>query len=208
MQGGKKLGPWSLCCARSSLQRLSLHCSAVLGAELITPPPAPGVLSQFLICLMIDSYFLQLPAQQRSPTSANGIFCGSVGVKAEATSPYWAHHLQLRDNVLFLPRSSHLPNSVTGWVDSSILDSLWDFLLSFRFSSALLVLVGVRRREGRICNWWQNSLQPIAIKASPGWAEHLPPFVIIWYGFFCSATSKDKKHVSRLFVSAAPWPSG
>lgn len=157
---------------------------------------------------MTDSYFLQLPAQQRSPTSANVTFCGSDGVKAEATSPYWAPHLQLQDNVLFLPPSSHLPSSITGWVDSSIPDSVWDFLLSFCFSSALLVLLGVRTREGRMQNRWQNSLQPIANKANPGWAEHLPPFVIIWYGFFCSATSKDTKHVSRLFLSGAPCLSG
>lgn len=153
---------------------------------------------------MTDSYFFQPPAQQRFPTSANGTSCGSAALKAEATSPYRAHHLQLRDNVLFLPQSSHLPSSITAWVGSSIPD----FLLSFRFSSALLVLLGVRRREGRMKNWWQTSLQPIANTTNPGWAEHLPSFVIIWYGFFCSAKSKDTQYVSRLFLSGAPWPSG
>lgn len=160
----------SLCCAWSSLQRLPLRCSAPLGAKSLIPPPAPGALSWFGICLMIESYFLRFPAQRRSPTSANAIFCGGAGVKAEVTGPYRAHHLQLWDNVLFLPRSSPLPNSLMGWGDSSILGSVWDFLPSFLFFffSALVVLVGLRRREGRMYIWRQNSLQPIANKASPG----------------------------------------
>lgn len=144
---------------------------------------------------MIELYFLQFPVQQRSPTGANAI-CARAVVMAETTGHYWADYLPLWDMCSSCWKAP-FPSTVT-WV------RMTNFVFCMRFPIFFTLLWWC---------WWEliwcisnskTQCSQFQIKQ----VQHLPPFVIIWYRFFCSVTPKDIKHISKQFLSDTLWPPG
>lgn len=181
MQGGGNGVLKNLCHTWSYLQS---SFSDPLGIKWITSPPVPGSLSWLLICLMTELYFLQFPAQQRSPNDANAI-CGRAVVMAEATGHYGADYLPLWDMCSSCWKAP-FPNTLTGV-------RITNFVFWMRFPTLFCFALMVSWEliwciSNSKCQCSQFQIKEV---------QHLPPFVIIWYRFFCSVTAKDVKHISK-----------